>query len=253
MPGRFQVKTREVHYNWIAQRDGECCFLCHRTPDVLKKVLQIDHANDNYLDNRPGNLHLLCPSCNNAMMHLCTAEHLATIQAEIRLQGAMYVCVNSSVCSKAYKCPRAKGYASENERLINSLVNKGDGSIETKLNGMYNPVFKDAIWEKLKEGNGQWPLKDALGCGCLAAACNASTGERYLIPLVCSNGPFQVITDELTKQKHLCFRGQPSRAPGKPRGNGHHGNGHNGNGHQTAGGAFDAEPIKQASARGGES
>ena len=61
---RMNSRDRPKWYKYLAQLDGEKCYICGVRG--TKETLVVDHWNNDNSDNRPENLHLLCRSCNTS-------------------------------------------------------------------------------------------------------------------------------------------------------------------------------------------
>ena len=54
--------TRKKLYVQLAQKEGERCIFCNRTPPEYQLV--VDHKDNNNSNNNPENIRLLCRRCN---------------------------------------------------------------------------------------------------------------------------------------------------------------------------------------------
>ncbi|EGG41365.1 putative HNH endonuclease [Candidatus Nitrosarchaeum limnium SFB1] len=54
--------ARKKWYGFLAQRDGEHCYICNRIPPEFQLI--IEHKDNNNANNNPENLRLSCRRCN---------------------------------------------------------------------------------------------------------------------------------------------------------------------------------------------
>ena len=77
MPNRFQVAQHDMAYNFLSAYEGEYCLVGKIGHKKCEGGLQIDHADNNPWNWRPGNIHLVCRKHNLELRKLTTKEHKA--------------------------------------------------------------------------------------------------------------------------------------------------------------------------------
>ena len=71
-------RTRKKNYEFLVERDGECCKCCGMLPHEGQLI--VDHRDNNSLNDDPSNLQLLCRKCNylknprRESVDLCVSE-----------------------------------------------------------------------------------------------------------------------------------------------------------------------------------
>lgn len=77
MPNRFQVAQHDMAYNFLSAYEGEYCLIGRIGHKRCEGSLQIDHADNNPWNWKPGNIHLVCRKHNLELRKLTTKEHKA--------------------------------------------------------------------------------------------------------------------------------------------------------------------------------
>ena len=163
---------RKKMYEYLAKRDGECCFIAgeHGT----KQTLVIDHADNNNGNNSRVNLHLMCISMNAAK--------------NPRGRGRKKL---SSVC------------VSVSEEL-SKIESAQASSAEFKKNLQSEPDFRHwlflEIWRK-----GRLPLDEVIDCGAAVARCSQETIKRYLRKECSRVRLYQIVEDTDNNRRFVQF------------------------------------------------
>ncbi|MBA7640718.1 hypothetical protein ES703_48389 [subsurface metagenome] len=77
MPNRSQVAQHDIVYNFLSAYEGEYCLIGRIGHKKCEGSLQIDHADNNPWNWKPGNIHLVCRKHNLELRKLTTKEHKA--------------------------------------------------------------------------------------------------------------------------------------------------------------------------------
>ena len=185
MSRRWNSKTRARKYDFLVQRDGERCFICHRGPPELKLRLQIDHINGHADDSRSGNLRLLCSDCNHHEATL-RASNLRQKGNPPRLSRGLH-----SDLKEREKIPVQpqiqNGNRAATER-VRALVDFGAGSAEMAANELYEVPFREWVLAQLGEGR-TLGKREAIFEGAEVVGCSPTTARNYLEKLVSKAGP----------------------------------------------------------------
>ncbi len=210
MPGRLTPKTREIVYQFIADRDGELCNICRWTPDHLSVNcdacidpslarqrhtcrLEIDHISGDHDDWQPHNLRFLCKTCNvvegNRSRNGGPSDPR---EREREIRGVAH-------WARARK--HRTGHGSEG------------ASAQMRANDQYEPKFREWLTEQLFKKT-HITKADAIGGGAFVTGANTQTITRYLVPLVSFEGPFEIVND-LVGAEVIRVR-EPSEGPQRP-------------------------------------
>lgn len=179
MPNRFQVAQHDIAFNFLCAYEGNYCLIGVIGHRKCNGGLQIDHADNNPRNWKPGNIHLVCQKHNLELRKFTTKDHKAIM--------ARYSAKNEK--------------ERENKKIdipgdvLASIVDYTSGSPEMQVNSRCKQVFTDWLLELLNK-YGQWPKKDAINSGAHISGCNSQTSRRYLDALTCSIGPLQESRDE---------------------------------------------------------
>lgn len=168
---RMSGPRRKKAYEFLARRDGECCFIGGESGS--KDTLVIDHADNDNRNNRLVNLHIICPSMN------------AVKNPRGRVRRKL-----SSVC------------VSEAALKMESAQ---PSSAEFKKNLQAEPDFRHwlftEIWRK-----GRLPLEEVIDCGAALARCSQESIRRYLRKECSRVRIYEIVEDSETKQKFVQFK-----------------------------------------------
>jgi len=179
MPNRFQVNQHDLAYNFLAAYEGEYCLVGRISHKKCAGILQIDHADNDPWNWKPGNMHLVCQKHNLDLRKLSTKEHKAKI--------ARYSAKNER--------ERKKIIGDVPGDLVMAMVDYTSGSPEMQVNNLCKKIFTDWTMELLNK-HGQWPKKDIINSGAHVSGCNPQTSRRYLDALTSSVGPLQESHDQ---------------------------------------------------------
>jgi hypothetical protein len=180
MPNRFQVAQYDLAYNFLSAYEGKYCLVGKIGHEKCKGSLQIDHADNNPWNWKPGNIHLVCRKHNLELRKLTTKEHKAKM--------ARYSAKNERERKKI------KGDIPGD--LVVAMVDYTSGSPEMQVNVRCKQLFTDWVIELLNS-HGQWSKKDIINSGAHISGCNTQTSRRYLDALIGSVGPLQESRDEM--------------------------------------------------------
>lgn len=176
MPSRFRASIRPWVYNYLCMRDGERCAICGKVPTCPKskkgmsKYLDVDHVNGNKKDNDPGNLRLLCRSCNVAESNRSRAR---------RTKGSLCVCVSAT-------------------EALKSVVSYSDGSAEMAVSGYCETKFRAWVMTVVEE-EGFIRKSDAVEGGAELVGCSTATTLRYLTKMASITGALKIEKDATGK------------------------------------------------------
>lgn len=179
MPNRFQVAQHDLAYNFLAAYEGEYCLIGKIGHKKCEGNLQIDHADNNPWNWKPGNIHLVCQKHNLELRKLTTKQHKALM--------ARYCARNER--------EREKTKGDIPGDVLASAVDYLSGSPEMQVNIRCKILFADWV-VKLINKHGQWPKKDVINSGAHISGCNPQTSRRYLDALTSSVGPLRERRDE---------------------------------------------------------
>ena len=156
MPRRFSTETRTWIYRYLVLRDGEKCAICDYVPTTFYS-LDIDHIDNNKLNNVESNFQLLCRSCNVAK------ENTHRVGRPKATKGpCVCVCADTDVMKKA--------------------IPYAEASAEMRANAQYETAFRAWTLSYIKE-HGHISKVDAVNAGAELCGCNPSTSGRYLAKL----------------------------------------------------------------------
>lgn len=174
----------------IAERDGLYCLACfiegrgRRGPGSVR--LEIDHADGNYWNWAPDNVHFLCKTDNLKFKKLSPKEH--------RLRMAEYSAKNVRVRMKNNE------YLSATRRRHNYE----QGSPEMKVNSIAEGKWLEFMCEWITD-NGSIAKEDAINAGAIAADdVNIQTTQRYYVKHTSALGRFKEV--KLDGGKYVFFR-----------------------------------------------
>ena len=188
MANRFQVNQYDLAYNFLAAYEGEYCLVGRISHTKCAGPLQIDHADNDPWNWKPGNIHLVCQKHNLEFRKLTTKEHKSKM--------ARYSARNERERKKI------KGDIPGD--VVKARVDYASGSTEMQVNVMCKRTFTDWLMNLLNT-YGQWPKKDVINGGAHICGCDSQTIRRYLDALTSSFGPLQEICDH-TGTRFITFR-----------------------------------------------
>jgi len=168
MPRRFSTVTRTWIYRYLCLRDGEKCAICNYVPTTFYS-LDIDHIDNNKLNNVESNFQLLCRSCNVAK------ENTHRVGRPKAPKGTcVCVCADTDVMKQA--------------------IPYAEASAEMRANAQYETAFRAWTLSYIKE-HGHISKVDAVNAGAELCGCNPSTSGRYLAKLTSIAGPLRESKD----------------------------------------------------------
>ena len=179
MPNRLQVNQHDIAYNFLSAYEGEYCLVGKVGHKKCEGPLQIDHADNDPSNWKPGNIHLVCRKHNLGLRKITTKEHKALM--------ARYCAKNAS--------EREKTKGDTPGDVLASMVDYSSGSPEMQVNTRCKILFADWVIQLINK-HGQWPKIDVINAGAHITGCNPQTSRRYLDALTSSVGPFRESQDE---------------------------------------------------------
>lgn len=179
MPNRFQTAQHDLAYNFLVAYEGEYCLIGKIGHKKCEGGLQIDHADNNPWNWKPGNIHLVCQKHNLELRKLTTKQHKALM--------ARYCARNER--------EREKTKGDIPGDVLASMVDYSSGSTEMQVNVRCKQIFADWVIQLINK-HGQWPKTDVINSGAHISGCNPQTSRRYLDALTSSVVPLQESRDE---------------------------------------------------------
>lgn len=179
MARRLGHKECNRIYPFIVERDGDYCLLCanavalgigsinRRSPAPPGRRWDLDHANRNYNDWRPENVHAVCHEHNQWLSGLSPGKHL-----EIIRRG--YV-VNER--------EREKRNLSTKASLFKLNCGYANASPEMRANIVFEASWLQSAWNILLEGPCPKRLfiaRCAKRCGCAVSTSRNNFYEKHI-------------------------------------------------------------------------
>ena len=175
MGNRWQSNVKSWVYRYLVLRDGEHCLICNRKPKK-RKLLDIDHIDNNPDNTDPDNLCLLCHSCNCKMRSLTPREHLKLIRSYS----------DKNVCVRV----RESGIGKTTE--IKNTIDFKAASPEMFANACYENQYREWVLQQVREHT-EYPKIEAINAGAEEVGCSPVTAGRYLSKLLSMSGPLELV------------------------------------------------------------
>jgi hypothetical protein len=177
MPGRAQSAVYQAHKDHLSQRDGPYCIACFaeygqkRGEPAVK--LEIDHADNDFRNWAPENIHLVCKTHNLRFRSLSSKEHVSLLAR--------------------YSAGNTQKQKNIGITLAKSLVDYMAGSPEMQVNSLCEKKWLDWVHEEI-ELLGSIPKQIAIDGGAQVAGCSThAVRTNYLAKAISPYGPFQEI------------------------------------------------------------
>ena len=171
---RMSGPRRNKMYDFLADRDGEYCFIGGEEGN--KETLVVDHWDNDNSNNDPSNLHLICRWAN------CVKNPRGPGKKKIR--SLVYVCDNR-------------------DRML--IEPPKTVSAEFLKNQIAEPAFLHWLFAQVVKHD-KILLSDATDCGAKVARVSQITVGRYLKKAICEESIFHVVEVSDCRGRYIEFR-----------------------------------------------
>lgn len=192
MPQRLSPSFRAFVYESLCIIDGEACAGCGRTPDQLKRPLEIDHMDGVSTRTVMGNVRFLCKPCNVATDR---ARREGKVAPQTKVSPRSVV---NSVTGEILESDRlcVSENASAHARLIKEAIRAPEGSREMHANYLFEPRCIDWI-TSVVNAEGHMLKRDAINGSAQLTGASPATTRRYIDKLTGPLGPLAETRDQL--------------------------------------------------------
>lgn len=174
-------------YRFLVARDGERCLICQKGP-AAKRQLEIDHIDNNPLNDNPDNLCLLCGSCNKKFL---------TVSLPVKKK-----CIIKA--KKVCLCVSEREKSVASTLIVKSQVDYVKGSPEMQANDFFELDFRTWVLKQVRT-YGNYPKAEAINSGAEIVGCSVVTSRRYLEKLLSAGGVLEEYRNPL-RQTMLRFQ-----------------------------------------------
>lgn len=178
-----RLNSRELNAirKFIISRDGNKCNNCDEEP--IKGKLVVDHIDNNFLNNEPGNLRLICQSCN-IRKNPPYSKKTDVDNFSLSLSFPDFEVDDDYLSS-------ASDITLDNYPIWKNL----------RSEPMFQVWLKKEMTKKLS-----MDIKQVLNDGANIAKCSSKTTSSYLEKLVYETGPYKIEKDSETGARILCWK-----------------------------------------------